>query len=116
MPKFERRMIIMTRFKIIHNTANKELAQDGLTPIDKIFCGEFNEGPKFFEIVYDRESYPYPELMETVYEKVRDYLEPNCVFSIYEFNVAKKLRTLEFMWMQKRRTDICLMKTTLSLL
>ena len=51
----------MTRFKIIHNTANKELVQGGPTPIDKIFCTEFNEDPKTFDIVYDRESYPYPE-------------------------------------------------------
>ena len=82
----------MTRFKIIHNTANENIVQDGLTPIDKIFCGEFNEDPKFFEIVYDRESYPYPELMETVYEKIRDYLKPNYVFSIYEFSIGKNIK------------------------
>ena len=37
-----------------------------------ILCisSEFNEDPKTFDIVYDRKSYPYPELMETICEKI----------------------------------------------
>lgn len=54
----------MTRCKIIHNATNKELAQDGLTPI-----------------------------MSLMLQKI--------------------LRALEFMWMQKQRTDICLMLSLL---
>ena len=82
----------MTRFKIIHNTANKELVQGGPTPIDKIFCTEFNEDPKTFDIVYDRESYPYPELMETICEKISEYLKRNYVYSIYECSSGKNVK------------------------
>lgn len=86
---------------------NKNNPKDGLTPIFRIFCTEFNEEPKVFDIVV----YPYLKLMETIREKISEYLKRNYVYSIYECVSVKNVKVSVFMWMQKR--DFCLMKITL---
>lgn len=76
----------MTYFKIIHIISRYEDERDGETTIEKIFSGRYPEPIKNFELLFDKGSRPYPELMDTMHEKIHDFLKDNYNFRIHQFH------------------------------